>query len=355
MLDVRSSIVLKVNQKVTAVEGKNIVFIDNTDVGYQGETQQNNFTVSVISDLVTIDNDKGLITIKVDENFTLDLSSTYTMTIDDGAFEGIETGLASAVFEDITFNTVTPTSGKDNLSNLGNIDEDATIANYLASYISSAEGTKFASQPIFVQLGLARLSYNLLTESEQSEFHIQSTAAQSYMMSSTDGSLVQSAQWVDIESLGSGINSGNVATLDDDIEAGNVFSIDASNANYVFVFSDQEPSGASELTGAGIFTNTDFSVFLENFGSDDFIFVDDAFNNSDALNALSYEFFTSGSGGDTSELFVGLSNVNGDPRLYVGLADNLASVDEDGFADSSIEAVSETLGHDAPDEFIITA
>ena len=111
----------------------------------------------------------------------------------------------------------------------------------------------------------------------------------------------------DIEGLGSGTNAGTIASLVDDIDKGTVVKIDASASNYVFVFSDQNSNGGSETTGSGIATHTDFAVFIDNFGSDDLIFVDDAFNDSGALNILSYEFFTSGSGADTKELFVGLS------------------------------------------------
>jgi hypothetical protein len=304
MLDVRTSIVLTIDQNVSAVEGKNIVFTDNTAVGYQGETQQNNFSIPVTSELVKIDNEKGIVIINIDSYFALDLASNYTLSIDDGAFLSSSTNLATGSVTDITFSTVTPTSDSVTLSQLGQGDNNA---------------------------------------------------AQSYMMSVIDGSLIESAQWIDIEGLGSGTNAGTISNLAEDIDKGTVVKIDAGASNYVFVFSDQNSNGGSEITGSGIATHTDFAVFIDNFGSDDLIFVDDAFNDSSALNLLSYEFFASGSGADTKELFVGLSGVAGDPRLYVGLADDLDSTDEFGYADSTIQGVAETLGHDAPDEFIMTA
>ena len=304
MVDVRTSVVLIIDQDVSAVDGKNIVFTDNTAVGYQGETQQNNFSIPVTSELVKIDNEKGIVIINIDNYFALDLASNYTLSIDDGAFLSSSTNLATGSFTDITFTTVTPTSDSVTLSQLGQGDNNA---------------------------------------------------AQSYMMSVIDGSLIESAQWIDIEGLGSGTNAGTISNLAEDIDKGTVVKIDASASNYVFVFSDQNSNGGSEITGSGIATHTDFAVFIDNFGSDDLIFVDDAFNDSSALNLLSYEFFASGSGADTKELFVGLSGAAGDPRLYVGLADDLDSTDEYGYADSTIQGVAETLGHDAPDEFIMTA
>ena len=118
MLDVRSDIVLQVNQAVSAVSGKAITFTDNETEGYQAESNKNNFTIDVTSDLVTIDNEKGLIIINVDENFDLDLSSEYTMSIDEGAFVSSVSGLASEAFADVTFETITPTNGADTIAGL---------------------------------------------------------------------------------------------------------------------------------------------------------------------------------------------------------------------------------------------
>ena len=355
MLDVRSDIVLQINQAVSAVTGKTITFTDNETEGYQGETNKNSFTIDVTSDLVTIDNDKGLIIINVDENFDLDLSSEYTMSIDDGAFVSTASGLASAAVADVTFDTVTPTNGADNLSSLGTVDTEATLANYLPTYLASDAGAAVASFPEFIQLSFATLAFDTLTDTEKSEFEVQSTAAQGYTRSATDGSLVESAQWVDIEGLGIGTTSGNVASLSDDISAGNVFRIDASSADYVFVFSDQNPNGGDETVGAGLETNTDFSVFLDEFGAGDKIYVDDAFNDADNLNVLAFEVFASGNGSDNAELYLGLTGGDGDPRLYVGLEDDLASTDADGNADSSLDGVNNTLGLDLDDSAVITA
>jgi hypothetical protein len=355
MLDVRSDIVLQINQAVSAVTGKTITFTDNETEGYQGETNKNSFTIDVTSDLVTIDNDKGLIIINVDENFDFDLSSEYSMSIDGGAFVSTASGLASAAVADVTFDTVTPTNGADNLSSLGTVDTEATLVNYLPIYLASDAGAGVANFPESIQLSFASLAFETLTDTEKSEFEVQSTAAQGYTMSATDGSLVESAQWVDIEVLGIGTTSGNVASLSDDISTGKVFRIDASSADYVFVFSDQNSTGGDENVGAGLETNTDFSVFLDEFGAGDKIYVDDAFNDADNLNVLAFEVFASGNGSDNAELYLGLTGGDGDPRLYVGFEGVSASTDADGNADSSLDGVNNTLGLDLDDSAVITA
>ena len=394
MLDVRSDIVLQINQAVSAVTGKTITFTDNETEGYQGETNKNSFTIDVTSDLVTIDNDKGLIIINVDENFDLDLSSEYTMSIDGGAFVSTASGLASAAVADVNFDTVTPTNGADTVSALGQIDEVASQANFfenkwLVDWLaddsvytwrdtSTFEAVELTNQQAFDLLGTRELGTSEITGSfapftaqllrtSSDAFHndaedsvieaydILTEAAQGYTMSATDGSLVESAQWVDIEGLGIGTTSGNVASLSDDISTGKVFRIDASSADYVFVFSDQNPTGGDENVGAGLETNTDFSVFLDEFGAGDKIYVDDAFNDADNLNVLAFEVFASGNGSDNAELYLGLTGGDGDPRLYVGFEGVSASTDADGNADSSLDGVNNTLGLDLDDSAVITA
>ena len=394
MLDVRSDIVLQINQAVSAVTGKTITFTDNETEGYQGETNKNSFTIDVTSDLVTIDNDKGLIIINVDENFDLDLSSEYTMSIDDGAFVSTASGLASAAVAEVTFDTVTPTNGADTVSALGQIDEVASQANFfenkwLVDWLADDSVSTWFDSSFAAQQLTNKQAYDLLGETvlataqfsggfpetldfdmlrdKSDAFHddaedsvieaydILTEAAQGYTMSAIDGSLVESAQWVDIEGLGIGTTSGNVASLSDDISAGNVFRIDASSADYVFVFSDQNPTGGDETVGAGLETNTDFSVFLDEFGAGDKIYVDDAFNDADNLNVLAFEVFASGNGSDNAELYLGLTGGDGDPRLYVGFEDDLASTDADGNADSSLDGVNNTLGLDLDDSAVITA
>ncbi|MDG1467901.1 MAG: putative Ig domain-containing protein, partial [Glaciecola sp.] len=328
MLDVRSDIILQIDQAVSAVTGKTITFTDNTETGYQGETKTNSFTIAADSDLVTIDNDKGVIIINVDANFDLDLSSNYTLSIDDGAFVSTASGLSTATFADISFNTITPTSGEVSLTGLGSVDEDASIANYLPDFLASDAGILYAAFPESIQLSAAQLEWAELSGEAKTDYIVSKTAAQGYMMNDDDGSLVASAQWVDLEGLGIGSKSGVVNLLGDDIASGNVFALDASTNNYVFVFSDQKPNGGNETKGAGIETNTDLAVFIDEFGSDDVIYVDDAFNDADNINILAYEVFASGNGGDGSELFLGLNGGDGDPRLYVNLEGDIESTDE---------------------------
>jgi hypothetical protein len=392
-LDVRSNIVFSVNEEISSASDKYITFTDNTAIGYQGETKTNSFTIAADSDLVTIDNDKGVIIINVDATFDLDLSSSYTLSIDDGAFISTLTGLASATVADISFNTVTPTSGADALSGLGGIDQvgsktnffdtkwladweaDTDTGNYSHIYLvksgfSFIPVTDISNQDVIDSIGgdteyyisfdgsdinvvtldflmsVSDLEYESLSSTDSAVYEIQISAAQGYMMNDNDGSLVASAQWVDLEGLGSGIPSGNVNSLAADVEAGNVFGLDASTSDYVFVFSDQNPNGGNEKVGAGVTTNTDFAVFLNHFGADDLIYIDDAFNDPENLNIVAYEFFTNGKGGDGTELYQGLTGGNGDPRLYVGLEGDTESTDEDGNADNTLDAVNDALGLD---------
>jgi|GEM_PF-2216513 len=402
MLDVRSDIILQIDQAVSAVSGKTITFTDNTETGYQGETKTNSFTIAADSDLITIDNDKGVIIINVDANFDLDLSSNYTLSIDDGAFVSTLSGLASATIADITFNTVMPTSDADALSRLGSIDEvgsktnffntkwltdwkaDTDTGNYSHTYLVKSgfnfiPVTDISNQDVIDSIGgdteyyisfdgnsidvvtldflmsVSDIEYEALSSADSAAYEIQISAAQGYMMNVDDGSLVESAQWVDIEGLGVGTTSGNVASLAADVASENVFKIDASSADYVFVFSDQNPAGGDSQVGAGLETNTDFSVFLDEFGAGDQVYVDDAFNDADNLNVLSYEVFASGNGSEGAELYLGLSGGDGDPRLYVGLEGDTESTDESGNADNSLEGVNGALGLDDDSSVVITA
>ena len=400
-LDVRSNIVLSMSEEVSAVSNKYITFTDNTETGYQGETKTNSFTIAADSDLITIDNDKGVIIINIDANFDLDLSSNYTLSIDDGAFVSTLSGLASATVADITFNTVTPTSGADALAGLGSTDQvgsktnffntkwladweaDTDTGNYSHIYLVKSgfnfiPVTDISNQDVIDSIGgdteyyisfdgseidvvsldflmsVSDTAYEALSSADSAAYEIQISAAQGYMMNDDDGSLVESAQWVDIEGLGSGTPSGNVNSLAADVEAGNVFELDASTSDYVFVFSDQNPNGGDESVGAGIATNTDLAVFIDEFGADDVIYVDDAFNDADNINILEYEVFANGKGGEGTELYLGLSGGDGDPRLYVGLEGDTESTDEDGNADSTLDAVHDALGLD-DSSIVITA
>lgn len=393
MFDVRSDIVLQVNQAVSAVADKFITFTDNTAEGYQGETQTNSFTIAVTSDLVSINNETGLITVKVDENFDLDLASNYTMSIDDGAFVSTATGLATQSVADISFNTIAPTAGADNVAAIGQVDEAASKTKYynekwLAEWLADTTPSQWfdaqfqpqnlTNQQAFDLIGTSTLAtaqfsggfpqsltvellvaqsdaeYDAADSSTLTDYQVTSEAAQSYAMDAS-GNLVASSQWIDIEGLGNGTNSGNVASLDSDVEDGVVFKIDASTGDYVFVFSDQDTNGGDSNVGAGISTNTDFSVFLDEFGAGDQVYVDDAFNDADNLNVLAFEVFASGNGGDGAELFLGLTGGDGSPALYVGLEGDVTSTDDDGFADSTLEGVNSTLGLEDGTSVVITA
>lgn len=344
VLDVRSHIVLKVDQDVQAVTGKNITLTEASDIiGYQGETQQNSFIIAADSDLVTIDNDNGLIIIDVDASFDLDLASTYTLSVDDGAFLGTSTNQPSVAFDSVTFNTVDPVSGADTLQNLGQIDTDASIQNYLPVFLASEEGQAFANFSDTIKLSAATDSYNALTSEQKSEYEVLSTGAVAHMMDTTDGSLVAGQEWVSIEGLGLGS-----ATTTNSATDPQVFALDASTSAYVFTFSDQDASNLVK-------TATDFAVFIDEFGADDNIYIDDAFN--DVANDLGASgIFAFGNGDEGSELFAGLVSTSqgADPRLIVGLEGDIVSEDN-GNADSSVDGVSSALGLDDGNSAVITA
>ena len=94
---------------------------------------------------------------------------------------------------------------------------------------------------------------------------------------------------------------------------------------------------------------------MDNFGADDQIYIDDAFNDIDKQNILDFEIFASGDGSSGAELFVGLVGNTGDPRLYVGFEDDLSSTDDNGNANSTLDSVNNTLGLDLDDSAVITA
>ena len=341
-LDVRSHIVLKVDQDISAVSGKNITLTEASDItGYQGETILNSFTIAADSDLVTIDNDKGLIIIDVDANFDLDLASSYTLSVDDGAFLGTSTNQPSVAFEDVTFDTVTPVSGEDTLGILGQVDEAASIQNYLPVFLASDDGQAFAAFSDSVKLQAASDAYNALTGTEKSEYEVLSTGAVAHMMSVADGSLVEGQEWVSIEGLG----IGSATTTNSATDAA-VFALDASLSSYVFTFSDKDETNLVK-------TATDFAVFIDEFGADDNIYIDDAFN--DVINDLSAAgIFAFGNGDEGSELFAGLVTADGDPRLIVGLEGDTVSEDN-GIADPSVDGVNDALGLEDGTIAVITA
>lgn len=357
VLDVRSDIVLQIDQPVIGVDGKYIRLSDATVAGYQGETKRNDFVIEVTSDLVNIDNVNGTIVVDIDTLFDLDLASNYILRIDADAFVSTETGLATGEFADVSFNTVTPTFGEDTLANLGQVDMDASVANYLEDYLATPVGQTFIDYEQEIQLALAETAFSKLSDAEQAPYLVTATAAQSWTMNVTTGELEQSAQWIDIEGLGSGTNASQIEALQTDIANGNVVAIDASLAQYVFVFSDQNPLGGAQETGAGITTATDFAVLLDEFGADDVVYIDDSFNDSNALNDVALEFFAQGNGTEGAELFVGMTSiVAGDPRLYIELeGDLVADDDTETFADPSLENVNATLGLELDAPCVISA
>ncbi len=117
-IDVRSPIVLTFSEIVTANSNFNIVLTDTNDsdgdstngvdgVGWKSDTTQNNQTIVVDSNMVTITNvgDKSIVTIN--PKFDFDFATHYTISIGAGAFTGTASNQESAAIS-MSFDTVTP-------------------------------------------------------------------------------------------------------------------------------------------------------------------------------------------------------------------------------------------------------
>ena len=215
----------------------------------------------------------------------------------------------------------------------------ATFENYFPVFLETDAGKEFTS--ILAASNAAEEAFNELTDAEKSEYEVFTKGAVAHMMSVTDGSLEAGQEWVSIEGLGIGS-----ATTTNSATDGAVFALDASTSSYVFTFSDKDETNLVK-------TATDFAVFIDEFGADDNIYIDDAFN--DVINDLSAAgVFAFGNGDEGSELFAGLVTADGDPRLIVGLEGDTVSEDN-GIADPSVEGVSDALGLDDGTIAVITA
>ena len=111
-LDVRSKIVLSVDETVTAVSGKVIALTDLGGTGYQGENIDHTQTINVNdTSKVTIVGTGANTKIIIDPGFDLDLAANYRLSIDTGAFLGGTSGQGNVAFSDVNFSTVTPGVG----------------------------------------------------------------------------------------------------------------------------------------------------------------------------------------------------------------------------------------------------
>jgi len=107
-LDVRTDLVLNFSENVTAVAGKYIRIVNDGGLGFLGENTTHTFDI-LVTDTSQVTVSGGRITLN--PTFDLDLSNNYHISIDDGAFLGATSGLATTAFDGTTalnFSTVTP-------------------------------------------------------------------------------------------------------------------------------------------------------------------------------------------------------------------------------------------------------
>jgi hypothetical protein len=126
-LEVGSNLVLNYRESVTAVSGKYVHIVNHGGTGFHGESM-----VSTLNILVTDATQVSIIGGRVSLNPTadLDLSNTYHITIDAGAFTGVSSHQASAAYDGTStlhFSTVTPGT--------------SALANAAASQVMNADGT----------------------------------------------------------------------------------------------------------------------------------------------------------------------------------------------------------------------
>ncbi len=126
-IDVRSPIVLTFSEIVTANSNFNIVLTDTNDsdgdstngvdgVGWKSDTTQNNQTIAVDSNMVTIKNVDGKSIVTIDPRFDFDFATHYTISIGAGAFTGTASTQESAAIS-MSFDTVTPKDYNPDIDN----------------------------------------------------------------------------------------------------------------------------------------------------------------------------------------------------------------------------------------------
>jgi hypothetical protein len=221
-LDTRSDIVITASEAVTAVAGKNIHIIADGGDGYLGVTSTREFTVAADSTLVTING--STITIDPDSFFMLALGTNYHITIDEGAFIGNTTGLASQGISSATamaFGTVTP--------------GEALTGGFGA-------------------------------------------AVNSTMMNAGSDAVVASSKWLSVAGVGD-INGTDLYAA---------ATYDLSGGSYVMVGGndDNVKGGSVAKAQDGINVDTQYWVNLTQFGTDDAIYVQDPYKDSTKKNDM---------------------------------------------------------------------
>ena len=110
--DVSSNIVLNFSESVTAVADKYVHIVndanDASKAGFRTETTAHTLDI-LVTDTSQVSISNGKVTLN--PTFDLDLANNYHITIDDGAFLGVSSGLPSSAYDGTTslnFSTVTP-------------------------------------------------------------------------------------------------------------------------------------------------------------------------------------------------------------------------------------------------------
>jgi hypothetical protein len=232
-LDVRSNLVLEFTESVTAVATKYIHIVNDVGGGYEGENTIHTFDILVTdTSQVTIAGNR----IILNPSFDLDLNNNYHITIDDGAFLGATSGLASTAFDgsnSLNFSTVSP--------------------------------------------GVLR--GNTATPLQQSVQAVEMDAL---------GALQNSLKWLDVSGVGSaGSGSSSVSYQ----------NIDASLANFAFVFKDADPLADTTGFGGSIQAASPLAVKLNKFDGADLFYIDNQQNQpyADLQTELATMGFASGS------------------------------------------------------------
>ena len=224
-LDVRSNVVLECSENVSAIAGKYIRIVNDVNTtdknGLNQENVINSFVLDVTDPRISIVGNKIIINLDKD----LDFSNNYHVEIDSGAFKGNESQILNQAINDstiINFATVSPS-----------IDKDVTTLNGLSQIME------------------------------------------------TNGSLIDSLVWKDVEGWGSKTGSQSLV----DMSKGNVGLVtsDLDSIQAVYDLNNPKINATNVQTG-------NFNLGLNNFGSNDLIYLDDMGRNNDISQTLELVF-----------------------------------------------------------------
>lgn len=232
-LDPSSNIVLSPGQPVTGKAGKYIFITDVGGTHYRGENAVHSFQIEASDTSKVSIIEAGAetrIVINPDLLFDLDLSSTYTVSVQPGAF------------------------------------------------ISKPDTTGVTVESV----GLAPVKFSTITPGLTT-----ANAMQSYRFDEKSGGLVSASKWVDIEANGQGTANragvANAVVLDATGADYTFVMKDASSAG-----------ANSQASVSGIWAATDFSVLLRGVDANDRLYIDEQTLNSAQRNDASLDAFTLG-------------------------------------------------------------